>query len=279
MWTSASFASFGRACLFLCLFAACQSPPPVEDYTTGEEWTLVWADEFDGSELDREKWSYDVGGHGFGNHELQYYTFEDNLQVKKGLLTIEARKEKYKGNPYTSSKIWTMGKAGWTYGRFVMRARLPQGQGIWPAFWMLPMDPYAMKWPAGGEIDIMEMVGHEPATIHGTVHYGDPHEYKGGKITLKEGQFSDDFHIFSIEWEPGKITWFLDGEPYYSQTEWFSKDLYNREEYAYPAPFDKDFMIILNLAVGGEWPGPPDSTTPFPQTLEVDFVRVYQKCP
>jgi len=260
------------------LFASCTSlPPDAPDYVDADQWELVWNDEFNGREVDKDKWAYDLGGHGFGNYELQYYTNGENAEVKGGRLIIEARKEKYKGNPYTSAKLWTRGKAAWTYGKFAIRAKLPKGQGIWPAIWMLPKDPYAMKWPAGGEIDIMEVIGQAPGLLHGTIHYGDPHTFNTGTYTLAEGDFSDDYHVFSIEWEPGKISWFVDGQKYYERTQWFSNDMYYRKKYDYPAPFNKDFMLILNLAVGGEWPGPPDETTVFPQTMEVDFVRVYQK--
>lgn len=264
------------ALLFVTVVFSCTTQD-VTDYVDQEKWELIWSDEFDGRSIDREKWTYDIGGHGFGNHELQYYTNEkENAYVRGGKLTIKAKKEKYKGNPYTSAKLWTKGLASWTYGKFVARMKLPKGQGIWPAFWMLPKDPYAMKWPAGGEIDIMEIIGQAPGSLHGTLHFGEPHEYHGGTYELEEGDFSDDFHIFAIEWEEGKITWYVDGIPYYSRTEWFSNDMYYKNQYDYPAPFNKDFMLILNLAVGGQWPGRPDETTDFPQTLEVDYVRVYK---
>mgnify|MGYP006289042339 CR=1 FL=1 len=258
-------------------FVSCATAPAADDYVDKDKWNLVWADEFSGWSIDSEKWAFDLGGHGFGNHELQYYTNGDNAFVRWGKLVIEARKEKHKGNPYTSAKLWTKGKASWRYGKIAVRAKLPKGQGIWPAVWMLPKDPYAMKWPAGGEIDIVELVGQAPHVVHGTLHYGEPHEFHGGKYTLEEGDFSDDFHVFTIEWEPGRITWFVDGEQYYTRTEWFSNDMYNRKEYEFPAPFNKEFMLILNVAVGGEWPGPPDNTTEFPQRMVVDYVRVYKQ--
>jgi beta-glucanase (GH16 family) len=252
---------------------------PVETVMSIEDgYELVWQDEFSGWSLDDEKWALTLGGHGFGNRELQYYTNESsNLKVRNGKLTITARREKYQGNLYTSAKIWTLDRAAFKYGIITARMKLPKGQGIWPAFWMLPKDPYEVRWPASGEIDIMELVGHLPNEVHGTLHFGEPHEFHGGKYVLPRGDFSEDFHEFSVKWEENKITWYVDGKPYYSREQWFSNDLYNRNEYEYPAPFDKEFMLILNVAVGGEWPGNPNDTTEFPQKMEVDFVRVYQK--
>lgn len=244
------------------------------------DWTLVWSDEFNGDSLDESKWNYVQGGGGYGNKELQNYTNRpENIRVENGKLIIEALKEKYQGNDYTSAKIETKSKGEWTYGRFEIKAKLPEGKGMWPAIWMMPADKDKYGgWPVGGEIDIMEFLGHDPGKIYGTIHYGNPHTHSGGNYTLPDGQkFSDDFHIFSIEWAPGELKWFVDGILYATKNEWFSKGSAASEANAYPAPFDRDFYLQLNLAVGGEWPGNPDSTTDWsiPKQLVVDYVKIY----
>ncbi|GAB5493778.1 MAG: hypothetical protein Phog2KO_39930 [Phototrophicaceae bacterium] len=237
-------------------------------------WELVWNDEFEGDAIDRTNWGFNTGGSGFGNNELQFYTDDpENAFVEDGLLVIQATNERTMGLNYGSAKLWTLGLHTWQYGRFDIRARLPEGQGIWPAFWMLPMFSEYGGWPHGGEIDIMELLGHEPDTVHGTLHYSDAdgHVYSGTSYTLDEGTFHDDFHIFSIIWEEGQIQWFVDGELYQTQNQWQTRNA------DYPAPFDQEFYLMINLAVGGNWPGSPDETTIFPQRLEVDYVRVYQE--
>ena len=240
-----------------------------------EGWDLVWQDEFDGDEIDLTKWSHEVNGRGGGNSELQYYTdFPENSFIENGNLVIEAREEKYIGRNYTSARMRTLGKGDWTYGRFEARIRLPEGQGIWPAFWMLPSEWSYGGWPTSGEIDIMEMVGHLPGKVHGTIHYGSlgNHQYTGTDYDLPAGdKFIDDFHIFAVEWEEEEMRWYVDGELYQTLNQWETKN------HPFPAPFDQNFHIILNLAVGGHWPGSPDETTEFPQRMEVDYVRVYQK--
>ena len=240
-----------------------------------EGWELVWQDEFDEPEIDLDKWSHEVDGRGGGNQELQYYTdFPENSYIEDGSLVIEAREEKYIGRNYTSARLRTLGKGDWKYGRFESRMRLPEGQGICPAFRMLPSAWKYGGWPASGEIDIMEMVGHLPGQVHGTLHYGGlaNHIYTGDHFDLPAGEkFIDDFHVFAVEWEEGEIRWYIDGELVQTQNKWETK---NKE---FPAPFDEDFHIILNLAVGGNWPGSPDETTTFPQKLIVDYVRVYQR--
>jgi beta-glucanase (GH16 family) len=254
-------------------------PPPAEEIVPDEdkEWQLVWQDEFDDDELDPDKWSFqfgtgsDEGLTNWGNNELQYYTDrEENLFVEDGHLHIVAHRESFGGMQYTSARIRTRGKGDWMYGRFEIRAKLPQGQGIWPAIWMLPTKEN-FQWPRDGEIDIMEMVGHEPHKVHGTVHYGPDwpqNKWKGRSYTLKEGIFADDFHIFSIEWKVNEIQFFVDGNHYFTA----NPSLLAPENY----PFNNTFHLIMNLAVGGDWPGNPDSTTQFPQALVVDYVRVYQ---
>lgn len=239
------------------------------------EWALVWNDEFDAPGIDLAKWSRVVVGGGFGNNELQYYTdAPDNSFIEHGCLVIKALRRAYKGQFYTSAKVVTQGQGDWTYGRFEVRARMPSGQGLWPAIWMLPSDPGQYgPWPACGEIDIAELVGHRPGTVHGTLHYGNPRKKTGGSFSLPAGgSFADDFHVFALEWVPGQMTWFVDGRPYSVQTNWHT----SASRAMWPAPFDQDFYLQLNVAVGGNWPGQPDEATVFPQRMLVDYVRVYQ---
>jgi len=278
---------------FTFLFNSCGSEdtiapdiPPVEPDTEEPEeeksWQLVWEDEFDGDELDMEKWSYQLGDGchlgenlcGWGNNELQYYTErEENISLEDGFLTITAHEEDYEGSNFTSARIRTENKGDWKYGRLEIRAKLPQGQGIWPAIWMLPTEEVYGGWPQSGEIDIMEMVGHEPETVHGTVHFGDPwpdNQNKGEPYSLESGIFADNYHVFSIEWEQNKIEFFVDGNLFFTVTQ-------NTDPLSsYTYPFNEKFHMIMNIAVGGNWPGNPDSTTEFPQTMSVDYVRVYQ---
>ena len=240
-------------------------------------WELVWSDEFNGHILDASKWEFEVNARGGGNNELQYYV-TNNVRVRDGFLSIEARREHYAGpegtRDYTSSRIRTRFRGDWTYGRFDIRAKLPKGKGIWPAIWMMPTDERYGGWPNSGEIDIMELLGHEPNKVHGTLHYGDEakrHASQGASHTLPQGTFSDDFHVFRLDWERGAMRWYVDDHLYQTRTNWHTR------RHGFPAPFDQRFHLILNLAVGGNWPGNPDSTTVFPQTMAVDYVRVYRK--
>lgn len=233
---------------------------------------VVWSDEFDGTSLDSDKWTPQIGDGcpglcGWGNNELQYYRAE-NATVSDGTLKITARDEAFGGRQYTSARIRTLGKGEWTFGRFEARIKLPYGQGIWPAFWMMPTDEVYGGWPMSGEIDIMEMVGHQPDVIHGTIHFGDAwpnNRHTGASWRLPEGTYSDDFHVFAVEREPGLIRWYVDDV------------LYGFRNASHTAPhewpFDERFHFILNVAVGGNWPGNPDATTQFPQVMEVDYVR------
>ncbi|MCC5941731.1 MAG: glycoside hydrolase family 16 protein [Balneolaceae bacterium] len=251
-------------------------PDPTDP--TEREWQLVWSDEFDDDELDMSKWSYQIGTGasegltGWGNNELQYYTDrEENVFIEDGKLHIVAHREDYNGMRYTSGRLRTMNKGDWKYGRIEVRAKSPKGQGIWPAIWMLPTYNAYGGWPKSGEIDIMELVGHEPETIHGTVHFGPdwPHNRNiGTDVSLDEGTFADDFYTFSIEWKQNEIKWFLDDEHFFTVT---PSDL-SPDNY----PFNEDFHLLINLAVGGFWPGNPDQTTEFPQSFIIDYVRVYQ---
>lgn len=255
------------------------SESPADPDPPSDDWTLVWSDEFDGSTLDLGKWSYQIGDGcdinlcGWGNNELQWYQ-ADNVEVADGLLTITARPESVGGRNFTSARIRTIGKGDWTYGRFEIRARLPRGQGIWPAIWMMPTDSAYGGWAASGEIDIMELVGDEPARVHGTLHYGGEfpaNQSSGDSYRLDSGIFADGFHVFALEWEEGEIRWYVDGQHYQTQTQW------NSSNGPYPAPFDQAFHLIVNIAVGGNWPGPPDLSTPFPQSMDVDWIRVYRR--
>lgn len=242
-------------------------------------WKLVWSDEFEGKELDFTKWAVEENGHGGGNGELQYFVDRpENVRVEDGHLVIEARKEKFNAagveKEFTSGRIRTKRRASWLYGRFEVRAKLPAGRGLWPAIWMLPEKEQYGGWAASGEIDIMELVGHEPAKVHGTLHHGaswPKNVHTGAPFELEGGTFADGFHVFAVEWEKGEIRWYVDGELYQTQTKWSSTGA------DFPAPFDQPFHLILNVAVGGAWPGPPDDKTVFPQRMTVDWVRVYQR--
>jgi beta-glucanase (GH16 family) len=240
---------------------------------------LVWSDEFAGEALDGSKWEAMVGDGtavglppGWGNNELQSYR-PDNATVEDGNLVITARRESVDGHAFTSARLRTLGRGDWRYGRFEMRARMPAGQGMWPAFWMLPSEPAYGGWAASGEIDIVEYLGHEPDRIHGTIHFGGrwPDNLQASSdYRLAAGSFDDDFHRFAVEWEPGELRWYVDDTLYATRAEWSSTGG------EFPAPFDREFHLIVNLAVGGNWPGAPDDTTRFPQRLVIDWVRVYR---
>lgn len=276
-------------CTLLGLTACASAPlPPIQTIVSSATpppiptWTLVWADEFDladGSQLDPEFWNYSkgTGSGGWGNNESQLYTDRvENAFVEDGMLVIQAIEERYMGAKYTSARVNTMVKAEFRYGRFEVRAKLPNTQGIWPAVWMMPTFAKYGNWPACGEIDIMEMIGSEPDRVHGTLHFGNPHEYLTATYLLPDGAtFDQAFHIFAVEWEPDQIRWYVDGQLYHqaNSDEWFTS-YKNAPE---TAPFDQPFYIIMNVAVGGNWPGYPDESSEFPQRMTVDYVRVYEK--
>ncbi len=233
---------------------------------------LVWSDEFDGSELDLGKWTPQIGtgSGGWGNQELQYYRAE-NATVADGKLTITAKDEVFGGANYTSSRLRTINQGDWKYGRFEASIKLPIGQGLWPAFWMMPTDDAYGTWPRSGEIDIMELLGHKPEEIFGTIHFGSSFETRrsiGNTHQLPSGNFNEDFHVFAIEWEENLIRWYVDDILYATRT----ADEVSPDNW----PFDQNFHFILNVAVGGNFPGSPDGTTTFPQAMEVDYVRVYK---
>ncbi|MBB5351268.1 beta-glucanase (GH16 family) [Haloferula luteola] len=273
-------------------------------------WKLVWSDEFDGEQLDPEKWDYQIGNGyyaydaqqwiaGWGNQELQYYTEEKrNVAVSDGELVIRALKESLHGCGYTSGRLRSVRRDGKTlfsqkYGRFEFRAKLPTGQGIWPALWMLPDqgNPYG-PWAASGEIDIMEARGQEPGRILGTIHYGSRwpgNVHSGGEFEFPEGEGIDGWHVYALEWEPGELRWYVDGENYSTKRFWWSssKTLEGNvgqgavpqsesDLNPWPAPFDQPFHLVMNLAVGGQFLGNPDVSTAFPVEMRVDYVRVYE---
>lgn len=244
-------------------------------------WTLVWGDEFngpDGSAVDSSKWAMETGGGGWGNQELEYYTARpQNAFLQGGNLVIKVLEEKYTGadgvtRNYTSTRLKTQGKFAQKYGRFEARIKIPRGQGIWPAFWMLGDNIDTVQWPECGEIDIMENIGKEPSIVHGTIHgpgysgdkgIGSPYSLAG------DGRFADDFHVYAVEWEPEAIRFYVDDHLYATRT---PAELPKGTKWVYDHPF----FILLNVAVGGPWPGSPDATSTFPQTMLVDYVRVYR---
>jgi beta-glucanase (GH16 family) len=250
------------------------APTPTPDPNS---WNLVWSDEFeqpDGSAPDPDKWIHQQGASGWGNAELQNYTnTRDNSYIENGMLVIKGDRSPGTGHDYSSARMNTQYKADWMYGRIEIRAKLPNTQGIWPAFWMLPSGITYGTWPAGGEIDIMEMVGREPGRLYGTLHYGTPHTFTSGTVDLPAGEtFADDFHVFAVEWERDEFRWYLDDRLYYTKNDWFT----SYKNSPYPAPFDQKFYLLINMAIGGRWPGNPDETSVFPQYLYVDYVRIYQ---
>ena len=258
------------------------------------KWKLVWSDEFSKSEIDHSKWNFETGNWivdkdgnpvaaGWGNNEKQFYTDKnENAFVKDGKLVIRAKKEQASDQfgtyDYTSAKLTTKGTFSKTYGRYEMRAKLPTGKGLWPAFWMLPEEDRYGGWAASGEIDIMESWGSQPDKVAGTIHYGETwpnNKYTGKDYHFAEGDGIDKWHTYAVEWEPGEIRWYVDGQLYQTQNDWYAKEANKASKYSYPAPFDQDFYLIMNLAVGGWFDGDVDETTPFPAEMEVDYVRVF----
>jgi len=250
---------------------------------SAQNYELVWSDEFEGTALNTDSWDVQIGTgqayglpDGWGNQELQYYTnFPENIVVSDGTLKINALENSFGGKDYTSARIRTAGNHDFLYGRFEGRIKLPSTPGIWPAFWMLPTDtPYGI-WAASGELDIMESVNIADR-IYGTAHFGfpSPGNTASGTSVVTGEDFSDDFHVYAIEWEPDEVRWYLDGQLYYTLTSstWFSSNASGNNR----APFDVDFHLLLNVAVGGQFPGSPNGSSVFPQTMEIDWVRVFQ---
>ena len=255
----------------------------VDDSVTWDSraWNLIWSDEFEGeagTPVDSSKWTHERGGSGWGNNERQFYTdLPENASLDgNGNLAIVARVDDtgsrachYGLCEYTSARLITENKFEFTYGRVEARIQIPRGQGIWPAFWMLGTNIRQIGWPASGEIDILENIGREPRTVHGTVHGPGYSGANGiGRPYSLDEDFADDFHVYAIDWDENAIRWYVDGNLYNTLT---PDDLRGNDWV-----FDHDFFILLNVAVGGHWPGMPDDTTVFPQTMLVDYVRVYE---
>ncbi len=232
-------------------------------------WNLAWSDEFNGTSINTSNWKYETGGDGWGNNELEYYTNRsENARIENGNLVVEARKENYNGMNYTSARLKSQGLKNWTYGKVEARMKLPSGQGVWPAFWMLGENISQVSWPKCGEIDIMEHINNESA-IHGTIHW----DSTGNNTHAQYGAASPNidvtqYHVYSIEWDASSIKWFVDGTQYLEAN--IANNINGTDE------FHKPFFILFNLAVGGNWPGNPDGSTPFPAKMYVDYVRVYQ---
>lgn len=238
-------------------------------------YSLAWSDEFNGTAVNTADWTFEngdgcPGNCGWGNNELEYYQ-PNNATLQDGKLVIEARPEAVGGKNYTSTKLVSRDKKKFKYGRIDFRALLPKGQGMWPAFWMMPNNNVFGGWPKSGELDIMEMIGKQSSTTYGTLHFGPgPNSTQlSGSKSLAFGTFNDEFHVFSIEWKEDEIKWLLDGVVFSTHT----KAEFGANNY----PFNEDFFFIINLAVGGNWPGNPDATTVLPQWMIVDYIRVYQQ--
>ena len=268
----------------LILFITCQEPKssekqPVVNEWDKEGWALVWNDEFDGPVLNLEKWSFEIGGHGWGNNELQYYSDDDSTAfIQDGKLVIRADLvPQGTGSSdnlryFSSARLRTSGKGDWRYGRIEVKAKLALGQGIWPAIWMLPTDWMYGGWPESGEIDIMEHVGYDPGRVHGSIHTGSYNDkintQRGGSKLLDK--ISSKFYVYAIEWYEDRIDFLIDDAKYFS----FQNDGKNDFN---TWPFNQRFHLLINIAVGGDWPGSPDETTQFPTEMEVEYVRVYEK--
>ncbi|HLF33144.1 MAG TPA: family 16 glycosylhydrolase [Cyclobacteriaceae bacterium] len=228
---------------------------------------VEWEDNFDGSKLNDADWNYELGGGGWGNNELEIYTSDpQNVYAENGILTIRAIDE---GSKYTSARLTTQNKRVFKFGLIEIKAKLPEGQGIWPALWMLGTNISSIGWPGCGEIDIMELVGHLPGQVHGTAHYNsNGHQYSGNSYALGiPDTFSKKYHVFSILWENDRIAWYVDYQLFYEITSEMTGSSW---------PFNNSFFFIFNLAVGGNWPGYPDETTIFPQSMLIDYIRVYK---
>lgn len=272
---------FGVIAVLSTAMSSCGSSPSPTSPPPPPAYVLTWSDEFsaaNGSLPDSAKWVMETGGGGWGNNELETYTNRtQNAHVQDGNLVITANKETFTGTDgitrqYTSARIKTQGLFDQKYGRFEARIKIPQGQGMWPAFWMLGNNIGTDGWPTCGEIDIMENIGKEPDKVHGSMHGPG---YSGGSgltgtYTIPSGKFADDYHIFAVEWETSAVRFYVDGNLYETHT---PADLPSGKTWV----FDHPFFILLNVAVGGDWPGAPDNTTVFPQNMLVDYVRVYTK--
>ncbi len=273
-WGSTMRGSIVVACL---LGVSAGMAASVSAQTPPDGYALVWHDEFDRDGLpDPGRWSYDVGGHGWGNKEPQFYTEgrRENARVERGLLIVEARKEAWQGAPYTSARLVTKGKGDWTYGRIEVRARLPRGRGSWPAIWMLATTPEPMRWPDDGEIDVMEHVGHDHGAVHASVHTKAYHHSIGTQKTGRTAvaDAAEAFHVYAIDWDRDRIRFYVDDRQYFQ----FEREPGGKTVW----PFDGPFHLLLNVAVGGAWGGQKGiDESSLPYRMEVDYVRVYQRAP
>lgn len=253
-----------------------EAPPVVRQPVIDRNWqfetTPVWADEFNsGSQPDPAKWSFDTGGGGWGNNELQFYSNGANTTVTGGNLVITARRETVGSNQFTSARLVSRGKGDWLYGKFEVRARLPRGRGTWPAIWMLPTDNHYGIWPASGEIDIMEHVGYDPNRVHFSIHTAAFNHLRNTQrsASVVQANATDDFNVYSCEWTPFAVRGYINGVKYFE----FTND--NSGFAAWP--FDKRFHFILNIAVGGNWGGVQGvDNAAFPTSMLIDYVRVYR---
>ncbi len=244
-------------------------------YTSPTSYTgmsLVWADEFNGTALNTADWNYDIGDGcpncGWGNNELQYYTAGDNLYFQNGKMIIEARKENKNGKSYTSTRLNTMNKKSFKFGRVDVRAKIPYGQGIWPAIWMLGDNFTTAGWPACGEIDILEVLGQQPSKIYSTIHFKSGNtSARIEKSLVMPSSLADEFHVYSLLWEKDKIVTMVDDKVIAE---------FNAAMVSATYPFNEKFFVIINTAVGGNWPGSPNNTTYFPQFMMLDYIRVFQ---
>lgn len=242
-----------------------------------EGYRLVWQDDFSGGKLNLNDWNIELHEPGWVNNELQEYTASaENIYIENDKLVLKAVKKP--DGSYTSGRVSTQWKRDFTYGIFEARLKVPKGKGYLPAFWLMTTDEETYgQWPRCGEIDIMEVLGHYTTTNYGTIHFGIPHKQSQGIYTLENGSFSDEFHVFALKWERDRLSWYVDGNLMFTETDWYCA---RKETGAipYPAPFNHPFYIILNLAVGGNWPGDPDENTNFEkEALIVDYVKVYQE--
>jgi beta-glucanase (GH16 family) len=258
------------------LFNACVSvsvvllPLASADAQSLNGWSLIWSDEFNGTSLDASKWQLELNE---GDHGMSAYTSRpQNLYLSDGCLVLQAQKENYSGKSYTSTQISSRNKGQWKYGRFDIRAKLPYGKGLWPAIWMMPNNPAYGGWPSSGEIDIMENLGDNTQLLYSTLHYGPSNQMSQGTYTTPANQsLSDSFHVYTMIWDTNSFTFYLDSvHNYWNCGKWSPSNV------AYPKPFDQMFFMMFDLAVGGSWGGPPDTSTVFPQKMLVDWIRVYR---
>ncbi|MCQ2466828.1 MAG: family 16 glycosylhydrolase [Clostridia bacterium] len=255
-----------------------EGPDSIEQY---EGYNLVWFDEFDGEELNLDNWNVTVAREGANNSELQAYVDNgETVYVQDGHLVLNAIKHEDEDGKvsYTSGKVTTFNKMDLLYGKIVVSAKVPEGRGLWPAIWMMPTNERRFgTWPKCGEIDIMEIICQDTKTTYSTIHYGNPHASQQGIMKLDSGSFADGFHEYALEWEPGEMRFYTDGVLVLTVNDWFTGTSENNTM-QYPAPFNQEFYLQLNLAVGGTWPGDPDENTDFTKSqFEIDYVHVYQK--